>query len=76
MSGLVAVTLAVLTATCCAAVALAADPSPVLIDPFDPRAEGEGPGIVGSPLIVAAAVILLGLAAAAMTAAYVRLTRR
>jgi len=52
--------------------ALGAEPTPVLIDPLDPRAEGEGAGLVGDPLVAAIAVILLGALAVAATAAYVR----
>lgn len=50
-------------------------PSPVVIDPGDPRSEGEGPGLVGSPLLAAAGVIVLGVAAAGATLVYLRLTR-
>lgn len=55
---------------------LAAEASPVLIDPLDPRAEGEGPGLVGDPLLAAVVVLALGLLAAVATAVYVRLVRR
>ncbi len=44
--------------------------------PFDPRGGGSGPGLVGAPLLAAIAVIGLGIAAAALTALYVRLARR
>ena len=44
--------------------AAAAEPSPVLIDPLDPRAEGEGPGLVGDPLLALAFVLALALLAA------------
>jgi hypothetical protein len=54
---------------------LGAEPSPILIDPLDPRAEGEGPGLVGDPLLAALIVLVLGLLAAAAAALYVRLTR-
>jgi hypothetical protein len=72
---LVALTLAVLFALRLAHAALGADPSPVLIDPLDPRAEGEGPGVVGAPLVAALAVIAIGLLAVVATAVYVRLNR-
>jgi hypothetical protein len=57
-------------------VVLAAEPSPILIDPLDPRAEGEGPGLVGDPLLALGFVLVLGLLAAAAAALFVRLTRR
>lgn len=56
--------------------AFGAEPSPVLIDPLDPRAEGEGPGLVGAPLLAAVVVLAIALVAAAATALYVRMTRR
>ena len=43
--------------------------------PFDPRGGGSGPGLVGAPIVIAAGVVLLGLAAALLTAVYVRLIR-
>jgi hypothetical protein len=49
-------------------------PTPILIDPLDPRA-GEGASMVGAPLLAALVVVGLGIAAAAGTAAYLRLTR-
>ena len=49
--------------------------SPVLIDPLDPRA-GEGPNRVGAPLLALLVVVGLGVAAAAATVVFVRLTRR
>lgn len=55
---------------------LGAEASPMLIDPLDPRAEGEGPGLVGAPLMAAVAVIALGIAAAVVTVVYIRLTQR
>lgn len=44
--------------------------------PFDPRGGGSGPGLVGSPFLVALGVVLLGITAAALTALYARLVRR
>lgn len=55
--------------------ALAAEPSPLLIDPLDPRAEGEGPGLVGDPLLALAVVFVLGLLAAGTAVLFVRLTQ-
>jgi hypothetical protein len=62
--------------------AAAADPSPgsspapsgLLIDPLDPRA-GAGANRVGAPLLALVAVLVIGVAAAAATAIYVRLVR-
>jgi hypothetical protein len=69
-------TLAIVFAGLLVPTALGADPSPMLIDPLDPRAEGEGPGVVGAPLLAALAVLALGALAALATAVYVRLTHR
>ena len=44
--------------------------------PFDPRGGGSGPGLVGAPIVIALGVIGLGVAAALLTALYVRLLRR
>ena len=54
---------------------LAQSPEPPVVAPGDPRSEGEGPGLVGAPLLAAAAVIGLGLLAAGATIIVVRLTR-
>ena len=62
--------------------AAAADPSPgtspapsgLLIDPLDPRA-GAGANRVGAPLLALVAVLVIGIAAAAATALYVRVVR-
>jgi hypothetical protein len=53
----------------------AASAEPGLIGTGDPRSTGEGPGLVGSPLGIALAVVLLGIVAAGATAVYLRLTR-
>jgi hypothetical protein len=66
-----------------AATTLAADPtvaptvlpSPVLIDPLDPRA-GAGASSVGAPLTALVAVVAVGLLAAVATYGFVRLTAR
>lgn len=42
----------------------------------DPRSSGEGPGLVGSPLLVLGAVVALGIGTALVTALLLRLTRR
>ena len=42
----------------------------------DPRSSGQGPGLVGDPLFAIGAVVALGLGAAIVTVAYVRMTTR
>jgi hypothetical protein len=54
-------------------IARAASPSPSA-DAGDTRSAGEGPGIVGSPFVAIAGVLGIGLAAAAITLLYVRLS--
>jgi hypothetical protein len=56
-------------------VALAATPSPAAAG-GDPRSVGEGPGLVGQPVLALLAVIGIALAAVAVTTVYVRLTAR
>jgi hypothetical protein len=53
--------------------AIAASPSPAIVAPGDTRSEGEGAGFVGSPLLVALGVVLLGAGTAAATVIYLRL---
>jgi hypothetical protein len=55
-------------------VAFAATPVPTTVAGGDPRSAGEGPGLVGTPVVAIALVFGLGIAAAAVTLAYVRLT--
>ena len=68
-----------------AAVTLGAEPAPdavpstpslTLLEGGDPRSEGQGPGLVGSPLAILLGVIVLGIATAALTAVIALLTRR
>jgi hypothetical protein len=62
-----------------AIVAVGADPSAApgeVLTGGDPRSEGEGPGLVGSPLLILAAVVALGLATALLTIVIVRVTQR
>lgn len=82
VASLLALSLSVLGLGAWPAVSAAADVSPAPIlsvpdaDPVlrgDPRSEGEGPGIVGSPLAILLGVILLGLVTAGVTIAVVRL---
>jgi hypothetical protein len=63
------------TATLTMAAEPVASPVAVLLG-GDPRSEGAGPGLVGSPLLVLAGVIGLGVATALLTAAFARLGRR
>ena len=76
---LISASLAALALLAFAALALAADPTPVpaeLLEGGDLRSEGEGPGLVGNPLLILAAVVGLGLATAGVTVLLARLTRR
>ena len=66
-----------------AALSLGADPtatpsaSPTeVLTGGDLRSEGEGPGLVGNPLLILLAVAGLGLATVAVTVLLVRLTQR
>jgi len=52
----------------------AATPDPTQALGGDPRSSGEGPGLVGQPVVAIVAVVAIGLAAAAITILYVRLT--
>lgn len=80
--GLLAATLALALA----AVALGADPTSVPAPPTsvptevleggDLRSDGEGPGLVGNPLLILLAVVALGAATVGATALLVRLFRR
>jgi hypothetical protein len=69
------VALALLTV---AALALGADPTvpAEVLEGGDLRSDGEGPGLVGNPLLILLAVAGLGLVTAAATALIVRLTQR
>jgi hypothetical protein len=55
--------------------AVAASPSPGPGAGGDPRSSGQGPGLVGDPLLALLAVIVIGIGALVVTLAYVRLTR-
>ncbi len=52
----------------------AASPDPSGVPGGDPRSSGQGPGLVGEPLVAIGLVVAIGLGAALVTAAYVRLT--
>jgi hypothetical protein len=56
-------------------VAMAASPTPAPLASGDVRTGGEGAGLVGSPFLAAAGVVVIGLLAAGLTTAYVRLGR-
>ena len=71
-----AVCLVVLGATTSLAQAARPDPSaPSVIVAGDPRSDGEGPGLVGSPVLIALGVVVLGLVTTAATVLVIRLTR-
>ena len=52
-----------------------ASPAPV-ITTGDPRSDGGGPGLVGSPIEIALGIVMLGLLTIAGTTLFIRLTRR
>jgi hypothetical protein len=54
-----------------------ASPAPTgLLEAGDPRSEGEGPGLVGNPLLILIAVVALGLATVVVTLIVARLAQR
>ena len=71
----VALGLAVGAWLCLVPVAWAASPTPAPLASGDVRTGGEGAGLVGSPFLAAAGVVVIGLLAAGVTTAYVRLGR-
>ncbi len=80
---LLAVLVAFALTVCALAPVFAADPTPaatpaatpVLVDPLDPRA-GEGASKVGAPFFAVVIVVGIGMTAALVTFAFVRVTRR
>ena len=56
------------------ATAMAASPSPTAGLGGDPRSSGQGPGLVGDPILAIGAVLAIGIVATALTLAYVRAT--
>ena len=72
----VALLVAALTWFSLAAVALAASPSASPAAGGDPRSSGQGPGLVGQPLIAVGAVIAIGLLSLGLTFGWIRLTSR
>jgi hypothetical protein len=67
--GLIWALLAALTGT-----ASAASPAPSQVVGGDPRSSGQGPGLVGDPLVAIGLVLAIGLVAVAATLIYLRLT--
>jgi hypothetical protein len=74
--GLVALTLGVAWALLGLATgsALAATPEPSGVVNGDPRSSGQGPGIVGQPLLAIGLMLAIGIGAAILTTLYVRWT--
>ena len=54
--------------------ALAASPSPTAAAVGDPRSSGQGPGLVGDPLLAILVVAVIAMVAVVATLAYVRAT--
>jgi len=75
-SGLVGVTVGIAWALIGAVTqtALAASPSPSAATGGDPRSSGQGPGLVGDPLLAIGLMLAIGLGAALLTILYIRLT--
>jgi hypothetical protein len=53
---------------------LAASPSPTSGPGGDPRSSGQGPGLVGDPLLAIVVVVVIGVVALAATLLWVRAT--
>jgi hypothetical protein len=51
-------------------------PTPAVLVSGDPRSDGSGPGLVGSPLVVLVGVVGIGIATALLTALLARAARR
>jgi len=74
-----ALLLALIALTSLATLVIGAEPSASptpLFEGGDPRSEGEGPGLVGSPLLILLGVIVLGMVTAGATVLIVRLSQR
>jgi hypothetical protein len=56
--------------------ALAASPSPTAGAGGDPRSSGQGPGLVGDPVLALIVVLAIGLGTLIVTLAYIRMTER
>jgi hypothetical protein len=59
-----------------ASAALGASPAPSDMPGGDPRSSGQGPGLVGDPVLAVGAVLAIGLGALILTLVYVRATSR
>lgn len=70
-----AVSLALLLLSVAGPVVSGASPEPTVLVTGDPRSEGQGPGVIGQPLVILLGVVALGAAAAGATLLIVRLTR-
>ncbi|MEX2184960.1 MAG: hypothetical protein WEC14_10985 [Chloroflexota bacterium] len=75
-SGFVLVTLGLAWAVLSAVTgtAVAASPSPTAGMGGDPRSSGQGPGLVGDPLMAIGLVVAIALVAVVLTSVYIRLT--
>lgn len=76
LAGAIARVVASVTWLTLAVPVLAASPSPTTSAGGDPRSSGQGPGLVGDPVLAVLAVVAIGIAAVALTFVYVRLTDR
>jgi hypothetical protein len=70
MAGAVAITITLIGA----GAALARSPSPAGAAGGDPRSSGEGPGLVGDPMVAIALVAAIALASLVLTLVYIRMT--
>jgi hypothetical protein len=74
-----ALLLALIALASLATLAIGAEPSAspaALFEGGDPRSEGEGPGLVGSPLLILLGVVLLGTVTAGATVLIARFAQR
>jgi hypothetical protein len=76
---LLAGVLALVVLASLATLTIGAEPSAspaALFEGGDPRSDGAGPGLVGSPLLILLGVVLLGILTAAATVLIVRVSQR
>lgn len=73
--GLIALGIVLAVALFVATPAMAASPDPTPLIGGDTRSEGEGAGLAGQPFVALVGVLLLGIVAAGLATAYVRLRR-
>jgi hypothetical protein len=74
VSGLLWVVAGMIASTIVPAVAFAASPEATPVTGGDTRSAGEGPGLVGTPLVAIGIVIVIGFVSAVASYAYVRMT--